>query len=106
MYIYTKLAAVATALAFVTTVLVIGSFGPKAFAQIVFPPSPPTFPPTRPSPSQQAIIHACANTAHSHGHPPFCPTLFPPPTQPPPLPPPTTPPPPPPITSGQGIPSP
>jgi len=60
-----SLAAVATALAFVAAVLVIGSFGPKAFAQIVFPPSPPTFPPTRPSPSQQAIIHACANTAHS-----------------------------------------
>jgi hypothetical protein len=68
------------ALAFVGAIGMIDSFASKVFAQVVFPPSP--VPGPNPSPNEQAIIHACANIAHSQGRPPFCTGLLtaPPPT--------------------------
>jgi hypothetical protein len=73
------------ALAFVGAIGIIDNFASKVFAQVVFPPSPVSGP--NPSPNEQAIIHACANTAHSQGHPPFCIVSPPPPPPPPPMPP-------------------
>ena len=58
------------ALVFVGAIGMIDSFASKVFAQVVFPPSP--VPGPNPSPNEQAIIHACANIAHSPGRPPFC----------------------------------
>ena len=68
---------VMAALAFVGAVGMIDSFASKVFAQVVFPPSP--VPGPNPSPNEQAIIHACANIAHSQGRPPFCTGLLTPP---------------------------
>jgi hypothetical protein len=65
------------ALAFVGAIGMIGNFASKVFAQGVFPPSP--VPGPNPSPNEQAIIHACANIAHSQGRPPFCTGLSTPP---------------------------
>jgi uncharacterized protein YukE len=57
------------------------NFAMKAFGQVI-PSSPSassapqlTIPSQgpNPSPNQQAIIHACANTANTPGRPPFCP---------------------------------
>jgi hypothetical protein len=68
------------ALAFVGVIGMIDNFASKVFAQAVFSPSP--VPGPNPSPNEQAIIHACANIAHSQGRPPFCTGLSTPPPPP------------------------
>jgi hypothetical protein len=83
------ISAIMAMLVFVVTVAVTAGFALKVFAQVVSPPSqvPTPSQDPHPSPNEQAIIHACANTAHSQGHPPFCIVSPPPPPPPPPMPP-------------------